>query len=167
MEIRALVPSDAAAVLGIFADGITYGHATFETEPGTWDNWDARFAPTCRLIAVDKGQALGWAALSPTSKRPIYAGVGEVSLYIAEAARGQGVGKALMAALINASEEAGFWTLQAGIFPENEPSLALHKKFGFREFGRRERIGKMAMGPLKGQWRDVIYLERRSTRVSV
>ena len=90
-----------------------------------------------------------------------------MSLYIAETARGQGVGTALMAALINASEDAGFWTLQAGIFPENEPSMALHKKFGFREFGRRERIGKMAMGPLKGQWRDVIYLERRSTRVSV
>ena len=167
MQIRALVPTDAPSVLGIFAEGIAYGHATFETEPGTWTSWDTRFVVPCRLAAEADGKLVGWAAISAFSKREVYAGVGEVSLYIAECARGKGVGKALMAALIDASETAGFWTLQAHIFPENEASLHLHRTFGFRDVGIRRRYGQMQTGSQKGQWRDGILLERRSTKVGV
>lgn len=149
------------AVRAIYAEGIATGNATFETEVPAWAAWDAAHLPHCRLVAREGERVLGWAALSPVSGRCVYAGVAEVSVYAAADSRGRGVGKALLRALITASEQAGIWTLQAGIFPENEASLALHRACGFRRVGVRERIGELA-----GVWRDVVLLERRSTVVA-
>jgi phosphinothricin acetyltransferase len=148
---------DWPAVEKIYRQGIATEDATFETECPDWENWNAKHHVHSRLVARHEQRVLGWAALSPVSTRRVYAGVAEVSIYIAEAARGKGVGKGLLSALIEHSEQNGIWTLQAGIFPENAASIALHKSCGFREVGRRERIGQ-----LKGIWRDVILLERRS-----
>jgi L-amino acid N-acyltransferase YncA len=153
-----MTPGDWPAVRSIYLEGIATGNATFETAAPTWAAWDAAHAPDPRLVARDPGGAvLGWAAVTPVSGRCVYAGVGDLSVYVGSASRGRGVGKALLLALIEASERTGFWTLQAGIFPENLTSLALHRACGFRDVGRRERIGKMA-----GVWRDVLLLERRS-----
>jgi len=152
-------------VRAIYVEGIATGQATFATEPPSWDAWDAGHLPTCRLIAVadaTTGTGLGWAALSPVSERYVYAGVAEVSVYVAAAARGRGVGRALLLALVAASEQLGLWTLQASIFSENTASLRLHKSAGFRQVGRRERIGQ-----LRGVWRDTLLLERRSAVVGV
>jgi phosphinothricin acetyltransferase len=149
-------------VLRIYLEGIATGNATFETEAPSWEKWDSGHRATCRLIAQRDSIVLGWAALSPVSSRCVYAGVAEVSVYVAEIARGMGIGKSLLAALIESSENSGVWTLQAGIFPENTASIALHKSFGFREVGRRERIGKMG-----DSWRDVVLLERRSKRAGI
>jgi L-amino acid N-acyltransferase YncA len=146
------------AVEEIYLQGIATGNATFETESSGWENWSARHHGHSRMVASADDRVLGWAALSPVSTRRVYAGVAEVSIYIAEAARGKGVGRALLQTLIEESEQNGIWTLQAGIFPENPASIALHKSCGFREVGRREKIGQ-----LKGVWRDVILLERRSS----
>ena len=165
MQIRPMTPQDADAVLAIYADGIATYNATFDTEPGTWEMFDTRFLPACRLVAEVDGKVAGWAVLSAASARPVYRGVAEVSVYIGAAARGRGLGKALMGALIEAAEDAGFWTLQGHIFPENDASIALHAKFGFRIVGTRERFGLMSAGPQKGQWRDVTLMERRSTVV--
>lgn len=153
-------PADWDAVRAIYAEGLATGNATFETSVPEWAAWDAGHLPDCRLVAWINGQIVGWAALSAYSSRRVYAGVAHESIYIAAAARGQGVGKQLMTALIEASESAGFWTLQAGIFPENAASIALHTKCGFRQVGIREKIGK-----LHGVWRDVVLMERRSTIV--
>jgi phosphinothricin acetyltransferase len=160
--IGKLHPEDWDAVRAIYQQGIATGNATFETETPTWDAWDAGHLPTCRLVARADGRIAGWAALSPVSGRCIYAGVTEVSVYVAADARGQGIGKALLSALVEASEQEGIWTLQAGIFPENEASIALHKRCGFRVLGRRERLGQM-----DGVWRDVLLMERRSNVVGV
>jgi len=149
--------SDWDQVAAIYAEGITTGHATFETTVPDWPEWDAARLPTCRLVAREKGRVLGWAALSPVSSRAVYRGVAEVSVYVAASARGKGVGRALLEALVAASEQNGLWTLQAGIFPENEASVVLHQQCGFRVVGQRERIGRM-----DGCWRDVLLLERRS-----
>lgn len=151
---------DWPAVEKIYKQGIATGNATFETESPGWENWSAKHHPHSRLIVRDGRQVLGWAALSPVSTRHVYVGVAEVSIYIADAARGKGVGKALLGALIEHAEQNGIWTLQAGIFPENSASIALHISCGFREVGRREKIGQ-----LQGVWRDVILLERRSQKV--
>jgi phosphinothricin acetyltransferase len=140
----------------IYLEGIATGNATFETESPGWENWDAKHHQHSRLVAFDGERLLGWAALSPVSARRVYAGVAEVSIYVAEATRGRGVGRALLAALVLQAEQNGIWTLQAGIFPENRASIALHKAYGFREVGVRERIGQ-----LRGVWRDVVLLERR------
>lgn len=151
------------AVQAIYSEGLATGNATFATEAPTWAEWDASHLPTCRLVAVPAEapeQVLGWAALSPVSSRCVYGGVAEVSVYVAAAARGQGVGRALLAALVAESERQGLWTLQAGIFPENTASVRLHEAAGFRQVGRRERIGQ-----LHGQWRDTLLLERRSNTV--
>jgi len=149
------------AVRAIYEAGLATGQATFTTEAPGWEAWDASHLAHSRLVAADaEGQVLGWAALSPVSSRGVYAGVAEVSIYIAAGARGQGVGRQLLAALVAASEQRGLWTLQAGIFPENTASLALHAGQGFRTVGRRERIGQ-----LRGQWHDTLLLERRSTVV--
>jgi L-amino acid N-acyltransferase YncA len=148
------------AVRQIYLDGIASGNATFETTAPERAEWDAKHRPDCRLVALTDGQVIGWTALSPVSGRCVYAGVVEESVYIASAARGQGVGKALLLALIAESEKAGLWTIQTGIFPENTASLALHKSCGFREVGYRERIGQM-----NGVWRNTILLERRSSVV--
>ena len=160
--IDALHKGDWSEVRAIYLEGIATGQATFETQPPSWEAWDVGHLPQPRLVARQGGHVIGWAALSRVSSRPVYAGVAEVSIYVSENSRGQGVGTALLAALIAASEQAGIWTLQAGIFPENRASLALHTRFGFREVGRRECLGK-----LHGLWRDVMLLERRSNIVGV
>jgi L-amino acid N-acyltransferase YncA len=154
--IRALEAKDWPAVRTIFEEGIATGQATFETEAPSWEDWDgAHFGG---LVAEDEGAVVGWAALSPYSSRAVYAGVAEESVYVATRARGRGIGKALLAALIERSERAGIWTLEAGIFPENRASVTLHLGCGFRLVGVRERLGRMA----GGEWRDVLLLERRS-----
>jgi L-amino acid N-acyltransferase YncA len=160
--VRPLRAEDWPTVAAIYEEGIATGDATFQTEAPSWPAWDAGHLQTCRLIAADAGDVRGWAALSAVSSRPVYAGVAEVSVYVAAAARGRGVGRALLAALIGASEQHGLWTLQAGIFPENQASVTLHERAGFRVVGRRERLGQM-----RGRWRDVLLLERRSAAVGV
>lgn len=155
-----LRPEDWPEVRAIYAEGIATGNATFETATPTWERWDSGHRRDARLVARARGSILGWAALSPVSARPAYSGVAEVSVYVSSGARGRGVGRALLEALIRLSEAAGSWTLQAGIFPENAASLALHRRCGFRVVGTRERIGRLA-----GRWRDVLLLERRSGTV--
>jgi L-amino acid N-acyltransferase YncA len=162
IQIRALSEADWPAVRAIYLAGLATGHATFETEAPAWEAWKATHLLAPRLAAISDGAVIGWAALGPVSARAVYAGVAEVSVYIAGEARGLGVGRALLQKLIADSETNGIWTLQANIFPENTASLALHKSCGFREVGRRERIGKM-----KGIWRDTILLERRSDKVGL
>jgi L-amino acid N-acyltransferase YncA len=150
----------------VYLEGLATGQATFETEAPEWEVWHAAHQPFARLVACADGAAggdrevLGWAALSPVSRRRVYEGVAEVSVYVAGRARGAGVGGALLRALVEESERGGVWTLQAGVFPENAASLALHARCGFREVGRRERIGRLG-----GVWRDTLLLERRSGRV--
>jgi L-amino acid N-acyltransferase YncA len=160
--IESMQPRDWEFVREIYQEGLATGHATFETEAPNWEQWDAGHSPDCRLVARGSGGVLGWAALSPVSKRRVYAGVAEVSVYVGASARGGGVGAALMRALIEASEQNGIWTLQSAIFPENRASIALHLKHGFRELGRRERVGR-----LHGVWRDTVLLERRSRVIGV
>jgi L-amino acid N-acyltransferase YncA len=155
-RISPMLPEHWPEVERTYLEGIATGNATFETESPGWENWDAKHHRHSRLIAQEGSTLLGWAALSQVSTRHVYAGVAEVSIYVAEAARGRGVGRALLAALVEQAELNGIWTLQAGIFPENRPSIALHKAYGFREVGVRERIGQ-----LRGVWRDVVLLERR------
>jgi phosphinothricin acetyltransferase len=153
-----MLPDDADAVLAIYAEGIATGQATFQTEVPTWDEWDAGHLEAPRLVArTEDGRVLGWCALSPISRRPVYAGVAEESVYVAASARGQGVGRALLEAMVKASEDAGIWTMQTGIFPENQASIALHEACGFRAVGTRERVGRHL-----GRWRDVVFMERRS-----
>jgi phosphinothricin acetyltransferase len=149
-------------VRAIYLEGIATGNATFQQTAPEWQEWDASHLTICRLIAEDESGVLGWAALSLYSKRPVYSGVAEVSIYVAERARGKGTGRVLMDALVRTSEAAGIWTLQAGIFPENTASLALHQRAGFRIAGTREKIGCM-----NGVWRDVLLLERRSRIVGI
>jgi L-amino acid N-acyltransferase YncA len=158
--IAAMKEDDWPAILEIYRQGIATGNATFETELPSWPKWDAGHLCHCRIVARDGPAVLGWAALSPVSARRVYEGVMEVSIYIAEGARRRGIGQALLQELIQQSEASGIWTLQAGIFPENVASIELHKSCGFREVGRRERIGKMS-----NRWRDTVQLERRSKRV--
>jgi L-amino acid N-acyltransferase YncA len=154
---------DWEAVRAIYQQGIATGNATFEQDAPEWETWDSAHLKDCRLVARGKdGEVLGWVALSPVSGRCVYAGVASLSVYVAPAARGQGVGKALLRAAIEASERQNIWTLEAGIFPENEASIALHSSCGFRIVGRRERIGQM-----DGAWRDTVLMERRSSTVGV
>jgi L-amino acid N-acyltransferase YncA len=157
MELRDLRPDDWPEVARIFEEGIRTGNATFETELPSWEAWDAAHLLEHRLVAERHGRVVGWIALAPVSSRCCYAGVAEVSAYVAEKARGHGAGTALLAKLIESSERAGLWTLETGVFPENEPSIRLLQRFGFRVVGTRERIGQM-----HGMWRDVVFLERRS-----
>ena len=148
------------AVRAIYAEGRAGGDATFETAAPSWKAWDAAHLEAHRIVARRDGEVVGWAALSPVSERCVYAGVAEVSVYVGERARGQGVGRALLDALVRSSEAAGIWTLQAGVFPENEASLSLHRACGFRIVGVRTAIGKH-----HGVWRDVVLMERRSSEV--
>ena len=160
-EIRALTPDDWPSVEAIYAAGIATGDATFETATPTWEEFDAGRLPAHRLVAVEAGEIVGWAAFSPTSARACYAGVVEHSVYVADGRRGRGIGRALLEALLQGADADGLWTIQTSIFPENEASLALHERVGFRVVGRRERIAQ-----LDGVWRDTILLERRSPSVS-
>jgi L-amino acid N-acyltransferase YncA len=160
MEIRELGRADWPVVAAIWADGMATGDATFETEVPSWEEFDRTRLAGHRLVAV-AGDIVGWAALTPTSSRECYAGVAENSVYVAADARGRGVGRALLEALLAGADEDGIWTVQTSVFPENEASLALHVGVGFRVVGRRERIAK-----LNGVWRDTLFLERRSPSVS-
>jgi phosphinothricin acetyltransferase len=156
VNVRPLRPDDYPAVARIFAEGIATGDATFETTVPGWEVWDAAHLPEHRLVAELDGGVAGWIAVVPYSRRDVYRGVGEESVYVAERARGRGIGRALLEALIASARAGGLWTLQAGVFPENEASVALHRSLGFREVGVRERIGR-----LEGAWRDVVLLELR------
>jgi len=162
VTLAVMRPEHWDAVRAILQEGIDGGMATFETAPPDWPEWDAAHRPDCRLVALDRGGVTGWAALSPVSRRPAYAGVAEVSVYVAGGHRGRGVGRTLLEGLIAAAEDQGLWTLQAVVFPQNSASLAVHRRAGFREVGRRERIAR-----LRGAWQDTVLLERRSPRVGV
>ncbi len=162
IEIQQMNTQDWEVVSRIYKMGIDTGNATFETEVPTWQHWDAAHVQACRLIAIIENEVVGWAALSPVSSRCVYDGVAEVSVYVDTAQGGKGIGSKLLESLIQKSEEAGFWTLQSGIFPENVASLKIHKRLGFREIGYREKIGKM-----NNVWRDNIILERRSKTVGI
>lgn len=157
IRIEPLQPTDWSAVREIYLEGIATGNATFETEAPDYDAWDAAHLASCRIVARNGDRIVGWAALSPISKRAAYRGVAEVSVYVAASSHGKGIGRSLLLRLIEESEREGMWTLQAGIFPENVSSIELHKRCGFREVGRRERIAK-----LNDVWRDVVLMERRS-----
>ncbi|WP_460305733.1 GNAT family N-acetyltransferase [Actinocorallia aurea] len=153
-----MLPEHAADVLAIYQAGIDEGDATFETTAPTWEEFDAGRLPAHRLVALaPDGAVLGWAAVSPVSDRCAYSGVVEHSVYVGPKARAQGVGRALLTALLASTESAGIWTVQSGIFPENSASLALHRRAGFRVVGTRERLGRH-----HGRWRDVLLLEHRS-----
>ena len=162
LTLVAMDASHGEAVLEIYEQGIRTGHATFNDVVPTWESWDRAHLKTCRLVVLDLDRVVGWAALGAVSMRDCYRGVVEVSIYIEALSAGRGIGSQLMTALIGASEAANLWTLQAAIFPENEASIALHQKFGFRIVGYRKRLAKMTYGPMVGQWRDVVFLERRS-----
>jgi phosphinothricin acetyltransferase len=157
VEIRRLRELDWPAVERIFAAGIETGDATFETTTPSWEAWDSSHLEGHRLVALQGSDVVGWAALAPVSHRACYAGVAENSVYVAPEARGRGVGRALLERLIADSEQAGIWTIQTGVFPENEASLALHRRCSFRVVGVR-----VALAQLHGDWRDVVFLERRT-----
>lgn len=191
VTVRPMTAAHGPGVLAVLAEGIATGHATFESAAPTWAAFDASHLPEHRFVALrgvepaddagfrireareerglggDGGQqapggtVVGWVAASPVSRRAVYAGVVEASLYVGGAARGRGVGRALMAALLDSAAAGGVWTVQSSVFPENAGSLALHAATGFRVVGTRERIARMTYGPLAGEWRDVVLLERR------
>jgi L-amino acid N-acyltransferase YncA len=161
MELRALQPEDWPAVRAIYQAGIDGGDATFETAVPEWAAWDAAHLAEHRLVARLDGRVVGWTALAPVSDRCAYAGVAEDSVYVAPEAQGRGVGRALLAAVVASAERGGIWTVQTGIFPENQASVRLHQACGFRVVGVRERLGR-----LRGRWRDVLLLERRSPAIA-
>jgi len=157
VDIRDLRPDDWPEVSRIYAEGIGTGNATFETDVPSWDIWDGVHLDHPRLVGTVADEVIAWAAVVPISSRPVYSGIVEISLYVGEAARGRGVGSALLAEFVREADAAGIWTLQTSVFPENEASLRLLERHGFRVVGRRERIGQLA-----GRWRDTLLLERRS-----
>jgi L-amino acid N-acyltransferase YncA len=160
--IRDFIKADFAVVNNIYQQGIDTGHATFQSKAKTWLEWDSSLIKACRLVADEQGLVIGWAGLSSVSARSVYAGVAEITVYVAAEAQGKGVGLLLLSELVCRSEELGYWTLQAGIFPENQASIALHQKCGFRVLGLREKVGRMG-----GLWRDTLLLERRSLIVGL
>jgi L-amino acid N-acyltransferase YncA len=164
MEItfKEMEANDWESVAEIYKQGIETGNATFQQEIPTWNDWDSGHLKSCRIVACVQNEIVGWAALSSVSTRKVYAGVAEVSVYVSNKYRGYGIGYKLLERMIAESESENFWTLQAGIFPENYPSLHIHKKLNFREIGYRERIGKM-----DGIWRNTVLLERRSAIVGL
>lgn len=161
LGVRDMTAADWPAVRAIYAAGIAAGDATFETEPPSWEGFDAGKSPVLRLVATDEaGAVVGWAAAGPVSDRCVYDGVVEHSVYVHPDAQGRRCGRTLLEALVQRCEEQGIWTIQSGVFPENEASLALHERCGFRVVGRRERLGRHY-----GRWRDVVFVERRSSTV--
>lgn len=162
-KIEEMTQEDWDGVAKIYLEGINTGKATFQTEVPTWENWNNSHISSCRLVARLDNNILGWGALSPTSSRCVYAGIAEVSIYIGEEYRGNGIGTTILTNLVKLSEENGFWTLQSGIIKENTASITLHKRCGFREIGVREKLGKMS----NGVWHDVVLMERRSNIVGV
>ncbi len=162
ISIDRLKAEDWHQVRTVYLDGIATGHATFEPGAPDWEKWDSSHVPHPRLVLRTGGRVGAWAALSRVSARKVYAGVAEVSIYVGKDFRGKGLGDRLLERLVAESEKEGFWTLQAGIFPENAASIELHRKHGFRVLGIREKVGKMAFGELEGKWRDVVLMERRS-----
>ena len=162
IEIKQMQPLHWNEVRRIYEEGLHTGNATFQTSAPEWEEWDKTHIQTGRLVAIENENILGWAALTPVSGRCVYGGVAEISVYVSENARGKGIGKELLKSLIENSEANGFWTLQAGIFPENIASIKIHEATGFRIIGRREKIGQM-----NGQWRDTILLERRSQTIGI
>jgi len=162
ISIDTMQPEDWPSVRAIYLQGVATQNATFETDAPEWETWDRGHLNICRFVIRESGNVVAWAALSPVSKRKVYAGVAEVSIYVVESARGKGFGKTLLKTLVESSEKAGIWTLQGGIFPENETSIVLHQLCGFRIVGRRERIGNR-----DGTWRDVVLMERRSSVAGV
>lgn len=168
ITIRKMEETDYDAVYDIYVEGIETENATYETAPpANWESWIGSKINSCSLVAVGDEKILGWAALSPVSKRNVFRGVAEVSIYIANEAKGNRVGSKLLDALIDVSEKNNFWTLQSGIFPDNDVSLHLHYEHGFVKVGNREKMGQMPYGKRKGEWRDVVILERRSKVVGV
>lgn len=159
VEFRPMVKDDWDQVSEIFRQGIETQNATFETQVPSWEKWDLAHVQSCRIVATIENVVVGWAALIPVSARKVYAGVGEVSIYISNKYKGLKIGTRLLDRLIEESEQEGFWTLQAGIFTENTASINLHQNLGFRIIGYREKIGQM-----KGIWRDTVLLERRSKK---
>ena len=162
VDIEAMTPGDWEQVRAVYLEGIASGHATFEVEAPSWEQWDASHHPFARLVARSGGRVIGWAALSPVSRRCCYAGVAEVSVYVGAESRRRGIGRRLLLAAIAESERQGIWTLQGATFAGNEASLRLQRSCGFREVGRRERIAQ-----LRGEWRDTVLTERRSSVVGV
>lgn len=166
LVIRAMLDNDASDVLEIYGEGIATGHATFQTVVPDWETWSGEHLSNCRLVAEMDEKVVGWAALSEVSSRCVYRGIAELGVYVRNSARGVRVGQQLLNALVAESEKDGIWTLQAGIFPENHASLHCHRKAGFRVIGTHEALGFMEFGPMAGQWRDVVLMERRSRIVS-
>lgn len=157
-QIREMQPKDAERILKIFEEGIAGGNATFDKKAPTWEGWDQKFFKVCRWVLEDENHLVqGWAAIQPVSPRECFRGVAEVSIYFSNEAQGKGLGKVLLHKLILDSEENGFWMLQSGIFPENIASIRLHEILGFRKVGYREKIAEM-----KGKWRDIVLMEKRS-----
>ena len=159
--IDIMKPGDWNHVRSVYLEGIATGNATFEVDASDWERWDRDHLPDHRFVIREGDNVLAWVALSPVSTRCVYSGVAEISLYVAAGQRGKGMGSHLLRAVIHSTENAGLWTLQGGIFPENIPSLRLVKKHGFREIGKREKVGRMTYGYLAG-WRNVVLVERRS-----
>ena len=162
MKIRTFKKSDFSSVKSIYQQGIDTGNATFQNKAKGWNEWNASFLTNCRIVAEMNEEVVGWAALSATSNRTVYNGVAEVSIYIAKNYANYGIGNSLLSKLVSISENEGIWTLQAGIFPENESSIAIHSKNGFKTIGMREKLGEM-----NGAWRDILFMERRSKVVGI
>jgi L-amino acid N-acyltransferase YncA len=162
VQFRAMVPDDWPEVARIYDEGLETGNATFQQVVPTWEEWNTGHVQSCRMVAIIEGTMAGWTALSAVSSRVVYAGVAEVSVYIGKDFRGMRIGDQLMKNLIDESEKEGFWTLQSSIFPENEASIKLHEKYGFRTMGYREKVGKM-----DGVWRNTVIMERRSKVVGI
>ncbi|WP_245417933.1 GNAT family N-acetyltransferase [Cohaesibacter celericrescens] len=165
--LRSMQTEDADAVLRIYQEGIDTENATFTAKASEWSDWNQSHLPNCRIVATIDSIVVGWAALSGVSSRCVYDGVAEVSIYVSPSVLGKGIGSMLMKALVKESEESGIWMLQASIFPENEGSIALHRKFGFRIVGMRKKIARMNYGKMNGTWRDVAFVERRSSIVGL